>query len=266
MKAQPKTSNIIKSLLGNLREGINLSDWDAAKIRKEIKDLPDLIGQNLAYGLYYTCDSKQDKSISYFEKAINTNNSPMQAYTIYYYAMSCMNMHHTSCIRCYEFSSITNSPFLYNNALSNSTLLLDLDMYDDCIGKLKKMKKLDDTPNANQSIVEMACLKAFAKRNNIDTSSLKMIGDIALTTVQEFGFALPGNKISQKKERSYLSIDYLITSSSCTANEISDLNYAFIEKMIENDLDILPVLVSFNRVSTECSKPKINDGLLKHVS
>lgn len=266
MKVQPKTNEVLELLFEKIKMNDTFSDLDGARIKRDINNLHEFSEINMAMGLFYTAQRNIIKTIEHFEKAIKVINASSVVFINYLYSYSQLNLHHDASIRIIEFANTTNSPILFNTAMTNSKVLLDIEMYRHCLKQLNKMKKLDNTLLIRDATIEMSTLINFIKHNDISDVKLNTIGKIASEITQNHGVTLIGNSIKHKCEREYLSVDYHIDATNCSAENMCDLNYTFIEKLIELELDQLPITVTFIRHSPETVALYKKKGAQRYVS
>jgi tetratricopeptide (TPR) repeat protein len=266
MKAQPKTNEVLELIFSKITSKQPFSEIEGARIKRDINSLPEFTEIHMSFGSFYTAQGDSVKTIEHFEKAISAPNASSSVYMNYIYSLNCLNLYHDAAIKSSEFADITNSPDIYNSAFCASTLLLDKDIYEKCLGQLNKMNKLHKNNRNNDCIEEMDLISDFVDNNDITSDQIKKIGHIAVQTGQEHAIKMIGNRITHRAERRYLSVDYHIASENCSPSKICDLNYSFIEKLIENDLDELPVTITFIRLSPEKVISNINKGNLLNAS
>jgi hypothetical protein len=266
MKAQPKTNEVLELMFSKISNKEVFSEMDGARIRRDINSLPEYSEIHMSLGVFFTVQKNRPKTIMHFEKAIKTVNAPTCVFLNYITCLNSHNLYHDASVKTFEFADLTHSPELYNTALCASTFLLDIETYNICFEKLTKMNKLIKNNRNKDCVEEMDIINNFVVNNNVTSEQLKSIGNIAAKTGQEYGVKMLGNTITHRAERKYLSVDYHISSEECTPSKICDLNYSFIEKLIDSDLDGLPVTITFVQVSKENMISRIEEGNRLHVS
>lgn len=245
-QAQTNSKKIVDELGLYLQEQKQPDDFTRQRFIREIDKLPSELEQVHARGVLEAVCRNKEGALELLEQAVRLSNSPLVC-SNYWVILKTFGTTAEIIRKGYQLADLSCSYSMQNELLVLSGIILDLENVERIYDVLSKAKKLEERDNIEETIEEASLMNEFIKRSELTKEQLAMIGELALQVAHDRSLKTDGNYIEHKKQRSHLSVSYVLDADSVSAEELFDINYDLIERLVENDLDRLPVVVQFHR-------------------
>lgn len=245
-QVQTNSNKILEELNLFLKKKEQPNDFVRQKFIREINKLPDELQRVHARAVLEGVCKNEAQAIELFEQALLLPEG-WNVCENYWVILKSFGVKAETIEKGYELANICSSFSLQNELLLYSVIALDIKNFERIVGVLVKAKKLGDGDNVTEAQKEIEIMKKFIERFNVNEQQLKQIADIAFQVMNDHKVKSKGNHVEHGKQRSYLSISYVLDAESVTPDELFDINYDFVEKLVDNELDGIPVVTQFHR-------------------
>lgn len=249
-QVQTNSKKLIEQIEQYNTSGAVPDEFTKQRFIREIDALPDLDSRlEIRAVLEAVCKNKE-AAFELFEQALAVSES----YGIcqnYWVALKSFGINSDVIAKGFELAELCTSYKMFNELLVHSAITLDVEKMNYIFEVLTKAKKLNKDENTRLAEREAQCMDEFLKHSDLKPEQLKAVGDIAINLIDEFGIELISNEIAHKKQRDHLSIEYVVSESSLNSLSIFDLNYEFAGRIVEQNLDTIPVVAQFRRKKVE---------------
>ena len=245
-QVQTNSNKILEELGLFLKKKEHPNDFVRQKFIREIDKLPDELERVHARAVLEGVCGNENQSIEMFEQALLLPEG-WNVCQNYWVLLKSFGVKAETLQKGYQLANICSSFVLQNELLLYAVINLDIKSFERVFDVLVKAKKLGDGENVADAQKEVEIMKRFIERFNVNEQQLKQIGDIALQVMSDHKIKANGNHVEHGKQRSYLSISYVLDADSVTPDALFDINYDFVERLVDNELDELPVVAQFHR-------------------
>lgn len=239
--AQTKSSEIIAKL--NSHQETPLDELAFSRLKREISKVEEFDTQYMLLGMLSACIKDVDGTIDNFTKSLNLSSNEIICDN-YVIALGNLYQYNLAREKAIKFSTTSHEPSLTRLALHYGCTFLDLEQYQSNLAKLRKLK-LGSEDNYALHLEEIGLMTKFVESSLISTEDLKKIGLAAMSSLENFRVETIGNNVSLEcEDGEKLRIKYYV-GEGANVDTIMNVNEHFIGMLIDDDLDLLPVVVSF---------------------
>lgn len=240
---QTNTSDLTDEL--NDLRGSDLDSFTITRLKRDIFKICDYDERYMLLGMLHAVLGNIEDTIENFNKSIRLNKDHITCDN-FILALGNLNNYELAKDKAIEYSKGSNSPTLLKVSLHYSNLFLDLENQIDSLESLKKLKKI----SAEQEYIhtmEVSIMRQVLDTKLISQDDLKRIGCIAMNAIASHEVDVIDNSVSLAcEDKTKLRVKYYIDPSVETETILS-INESLIDNLIDEDLDLLPVVVSFIR-------------------
>lgn len=245
-----KENEIGDLIARQLQEGERFDQFTFRRLVNEIDRLPTYEEKYHCLGRLYGVQQDVDKVVEYFEKTLMLNSDAIVKLN-YYVALTHSAKHNqaynvllSSAKECWDLQVI-------EEALCRTVLKLNIDDFEFCMQKFVKAVPHSEkySERVCHSIIEAKALQEFIDKGLVSKVDLETISDIVWNLIEDKGYANVDCIAHHGVERTYLSIDFRVFEPQVSAEAIFELNLALIDRLVEKNLDDIPVVVQFIRSS-----------------
>jgi len=249
-QVQTNSKKIVDELGLYLREQKLPDEVTQQRFIREIEKLPSELERVHARGVLEAVCRNKESAVELLERAMSLPNGSRVAPN-YWVILKTFGTTAEVVRKGYQLADLSCSYSIQNELLVLSGIILDLENVERIHDLLSKAKKLDERENIRETMAEASLMNEFIKREKLTKEQLAKIGELVLQVADDRDVKTVGNYIDHKKQRNHLSISYALDANSVSAEELFDINYDLIERLVESDLDRLPVVVQFHRQPIE---------------
>jgi hypothetical protein len=254
-QVQTNSKKIIEQIELYNRKGTVPDEFTKQRLIREIDDLPDLDSRLETRAVLEAVCKNKEVAFELFEEALAVSES----YGIcqnYWVALKSFGITSDVISKGFELAERCTSYKMFNELLVHSAIILDVENMNHIFEILTKAKKLKNDENTRLAEREAKCMDEFLNNSDLKPEQLKAVGEIAINLIDEFGIELISNEIAHKKQRDHLSVEYVVSESSLNSLSIFDLNYELAGRIVEQNLDTIPVVAQFRRKKVETGEPE----------
>jgi hypothetical protein len=240
---QTKSTELI-NILNELRDS-EIDPFTVSRLKREISKLSDYSERYMFSGMLKAILGDLEGTIECFEKSLKLNISELSCDN-FVIALGNLNEYTLAREKIISFTNDSYDPALLKLALHYSYLFLDL---DNCKNRSNKLAKLKVTSSQQENLYqkEVVIMDQLVKSKIISSENLLKIGSVVMKSTESFKVNVIGNDISlQCEDENKLRVKYYVDPNA-DANTILDMNDLLIDNLIDDDLDLLPVVVTFVR-------------------
>jgi hypothetical protein len=258
---QPKTSEFIATL--NVFRNSEVDPFTISRLEKGINKVSVHDERYMLLGMLSAIKNDTDGTINNFGKALQLNNEETICDN-FIVALGNLKQYVLARDKANEFSNESYAPSLIKHSLHYSYTFLDLNRYIDSIEKLARLKvSLPEDGLVHKK--EISVMLHFTESKLVSVDELAQIGSVAMNSIEASQVEVNGNSISLAYDHEEkLRIKYYI-DNSINAETVLTINENFIDNLIDQNLDLLPVVVSFIR-SKNMDDSITNDSKATKVS
>lgn len=249
-QVQTNSKKIIETLDSYHESGTKPDDVTRQRFVRDIGKLPTEFERIHASAVLEAVCGNAKESLGLFEKAIKYPEGH-RACSNYWVALKSLEAASVATRKGYELAEISGLASIWNELLIRAAIMLDVENLKRCYDVLDKAKKFEDDLIAEQSAEEVSTMEQFLNHSELTDEQLAMVGDIAFDLLSEWNVEIIGNQIAHKKQREHLSVEYVVPSDAISAEQLFDLNYEFAGRLVEKELDKLPIVAQFQRRRVE---------------
>lgn len=245
-QVQTNTTKIIESIGAYHKRGERPDDMARQRFVRDIDKLPTEFERLHARGVLEAVCGNGDVAFQIFEKALEYPEGYRACHN-YWVALKSLASASEATKKGYEIAELSSLFSIWNELLIRSAIMLDVENLKRCHEVLRKAKKFDDDLIAEQALDEVNTMEQFLNHSTLTAEQLNQIGEVAFDLLSEKKIEIRGNHVAHKKQRDHLSVEYVISADSINADELFDLNFEFAGRLVERELDKLPVVAQFQR-------------------
>ncbi|SUI79518.1 hypothetical protein [Shewanella baltica] len=243
-----KASGYFDLLCNYITNKQKFNDLEFRRFLFDVEKVDSFVSKNELTGFAHAIQGNKEEALSCYKNALASSFAGFSTKKNYYSLLQFFGLYreaneygNTISVNCgdYEFLNII---FLEN------ILTLDVEVAERTFDQLSRMKKLDQKAVTVEATKEMDLMKTVCE-HFIDKAQLLMLSEAALEAAEEHGCKLIGNKISHNKESNHLSVSYILDCEEYSSDEAFDVNMSLIDNLISKNLDRLPAVVQFVRLS-----------------
>jgi len=240
---QTKSSELTATL--NEFRDSELDTFTISRLKRDIRKISNYDERYMLLGMLAAIQGDADCTIENFEKSLQLSQDEV-IYDNFIVALGNLNKHALAREKSIRFADGSHDPSLIKLALHYSYLYLDLNEYINNMYKLTKLKAL----SPNNGLVhkkEISVMLHFTESELVSADKLTEIGCVAMNSIESYEAEVIRNNISLIfDDEEKLRIKYYINDETDT-QKILAINESFIDNLIDRNLDLLPVVVSFIR-------------------
>jgi tetratricopeptide (TPR) repeat protein len=247
-----KAQELFDSVTDKIVSGSKYSEFEFARLCAEANKLDSYTKKHEVLGWGFAVQGSREQALEHYERALKSSHADFYT-SANFYSLLKYECRYIKAIEVgNELANGSNVPSFLNDIFIEQIIHLNFDSAKELQVRLDKMNVFDDRETARNAKIEMDLVfSMIAADLPIDIDSLKLIGKVALEVASEFNCRLMGNKISQLKESEHLSIQYVISDKLYSSEFAHDLNTKFIDRLVDDGLDDLSIIVQFIRVDFE---------------
>ncbi|MCT7942430.1 hypothetical protein [Shewanella holmiensis] len=247
-----KAQGLFDSITDKILSGSKFSEFEFARLCAEAKKLDSYAKKHEVLGWGHSIQGNSEQALKCYQKALKSSHADFYTKANFYSLLK----HECCYLKAIEVGNElilqSNLPSFLNDVFLEQIIHLNFDSAKEIYNRLEKMNAFDESDVAKDAKAEMDLVHSMIEANlAIDKESLKLVGKIALEVASELNCRVVGNRISQLKELEHLSVQYAISEKLYSSEFVYDLNIRFIERLVEDGLDDLSLVVQFIRVYSE---------------
>ncbi|ABX47932.1 hypothetical protein Sbal195_0754 [Shewanella baltica OS195] len=224
------------------------NDLEFRRFLFDVEKVDSFVSKNELTGFAHAIQGNKEEALSCYKNALASSLAGFNTKGNYYILLKYFGLHREA----YEYGktisyNCSDHVFLNDFFLEN-VIALDVECAERTFEKLRGMNKLDQKEVTMEASKEMDLMKRVSE-HFINKDQLLMISDAALKAAEEHHCKLIGNRITHNKESNHLSVSYVLDCEEHTSDEAFDVNMSLIDNLIRMNLDTLPAVVQFVRLS-----------------
>jgi hypothetical protein len=247
MQPQLQTKQFIELINAHNIAGTKFTQFQGAAFKRDVANLPDESDKALMLALYYAIQRDVENTKKYFEDALKYSGYDVTVCDNYLMALQSLCLFDEIQEKSKIFTEKVQSPTLEHWALKNSLCLLDIELWSHHLSKIERMGCEKTLDGFNDVIGAGMTLNQFCETKKIPNETIKLLGKITHECLEKFSIPRIAQSINHHAESPNLNINYNCDSARCSTDNVLDMNDYFIEKLIENNLDELPIVITFSR-------------------
>ena len=247
LRPQPKTSELVNNLIDCINNYTKPSLFEIKRIEREAKRLPSAHDTNITLGYLYVAARDYEKAKVHFKNALTSTLA--NDYTISDLAMAYTHagqMNKARDVLVDALNQYPNSIIINRNLHFVSIRGLDIENYLSTLDALTKMKTR--TFNETDSQVFEHLILWHCKHDGM-IDKIKNVGDEVFHMVEKYHLTIDSQAMLQLPETDHVSCIYKVICKDAEI-ETFDLNWDFSERVVDNELLDVPVVVNFQVVQS----------------
>ncbi|MDT3320703.1 hypothetical protein Q4Q52_13165 [Shewanella sp. SP1S2-4] len=243
-----KASDYFDVISSRIKNKNKFNDFEFRRFLFDVDKIDSYAIRSELIGLAHAIQGNKEEALSSYKNALASNFAGFSTKKNYYSLLQFFGLYREANEYGTAISVNCGDHEFLNVFFLENILTLDVEVAERTFGQLSRMKKLDQKAVTIEATKEMDLMKTVCE-HFIDKAQLLMLSEAALEAAQEHGCKLIGNKISHNKESNHLSVSYILDCEEYSSDEVFDVNMSLIDNLISKNLDKLPAVVQFVRLS-----------------
>lgn len=255
-----QTQTILNDILTAIIEMHNdsnpVSEFKIATLKRDIGKLATVNEKEHALGILYAIQGDRKAMKSSFEKALSSSMADDADSWNFWVSMKVVGVTDKCLERARELAFAYRSPKLTIDVLAWYVKFLQIKEAHTMIDVLTKYYS-DQDGSLEMAKTELEIMESFIKSGKVSEEQLSALGSTVLKLVTDKNLKIAYGVTEHSKERNHISLTYGLNESIYTSDDVSELNFELADRLIDNDLDCIPVVAKFVRLPVEFCKSEV---------